>query len=334
MKKTWTCEWRAPVQYPLQALLDNLTLSIDRTARHIQLHRASRVYAWRKAIAVLQKENRRTIAERIARAIQENARSSTKAPNEPNSDVWRFPYQDAFRSLLEARMFIHIVQHLEHKLRPEHWRAIIGGNLRPENDNQHTPHRDYLLELYVGSAAEAAGMSVELAEPDIIAHIGGRHIGIAAKRIKSRKQIFPNAKKGAAQIMGSATDRGIVFLDVSELLNQHTAALRYLRNVGVKIEGTVHGHLLKFVSEASEIQRLLDEPHVEGIILRHAVPVIFAKSFIPGTLETWTPVVENPSALTTAVYGRFLDALSPQESVGLPGLPPGTTPSEFSFVHI
>jgi len=327
-------EWRAPVEYPFQSLLDDLTHAINRAQQHIHLNRASRIYAWRKALIALQNEDRRSVTLRVVQALEENVSRSTKAENESNPDVWKYPYQDAFRSLLEARMFICIVKHLEQKLRQEHWRMMIGGNLKPENDSLSTPHRDYLLELYIASAVEAAGMPVALAEPDVITGIEDTNVGIAVKRIKSRKQILSNAKKASEQIRRSDAEKGIVFMDVSELMNQNMAAMRYLRDRGGKIEGTVQGNLLKFVNESYEIQRLLDLPHVEGIVLRHAVPVIFSAGFVPGTLETWTPVVEDPSSLTAHVYGKMLDSLSPQISVR--GWAPsfGTTPSEFSFAHI
>ena len=92
-------------------------------------------------------------------------------------------------------------------------------------------------------------MAVELAEPDLIVNVAGQKHGVAIKRIKSRKQVLANAKKGSKQIDWSATERGLVFLDVSNLMNRNMEAIRYLQDLGAEIGGTVHGHLMRFASE-------------------------------------------------------------------------------------
>jgi hypothetical protein len=329
------CEWRAPLLYPLATLISNLTLAITRTESHINVDSASRVYRWLDELKGLQRLNHRRVATEIMEALRVNLRVAKEHNlGESASDiVWRFPHQDAFRSLVDARMFIHVVQQLEPKLRILHWKAIIQGNLRPEDDRPNTPHRDYLLELYVASAAQAAGMNVELSEPDVVVYVAGQRLGIAAKRIKSRKQVLENAKKGARQIANAAVDGGLLFLDVSNIMNEHMMAMRYLGEFGTERSGTVHGHLMKFASEQASIQSLLSLPHVEGIILRHVAPAMLAKSFVPATLETWSPIVDDPSNLTIAVYGGMLDALSPPSNPAPGTGPSGQVPSEFSYAH-
>lgn len=334
------CAWRAPVRYPLDALVGDLRYAIDRTQRHTRVHPRGRLHAWLRALEDLQRRDRRSVAEEMVRSLQENLERvrkwrSVNRDGEPDlTALWDFPFRDAFRSLLEARMFVHVVRHLETKLQPRDWKTLVEGNLRPEDDRQNTSHRDHLLELYVASAADAAGMAVELSEPDVVVDVAGHKLGIAAKRIKSRRQVLPNAKKGAEQIQRSATGRGIVFLDVSHVMNRQMAAMRYLRDFHGQGSGSVHGHLMKFASEHRAILQLLNEPHVEGIILRHAVPAMLAKSFVPATLETWSPIVERPSRLTIAVYGGILDALSPSV-VPQPGVGAlWSAPCEFSFAHL
>jgi hypothetical protein len=338
-KKRVTCEWRAPVIYPLDTLLANLKGAIARTEEYIPVRSGCRLYRWLAAIEELRRQDRRSVASGMARTIHAKlarARETGTPYSEGGDDLtelWDFPFRDSFRSLLDARIFTHVVDHLETKLRPMHWKFLVQGNLRPEDDGENTPHRDLLLELYVASAAEAAGMAVELAEPDIVLTLAGQKFGIAAKRIRSRKRVRPNAKKGSKQIEGSTAGRGLIFLDVSNLMNRDMAAMRYLRDFGTEDSGSVLGNLLKFASEEESICSLLEEPQVEGIILRHAVPAIFAKSFIPATLETWSPLVEQPSPLTVSVYGAMLDALSPPVNPQ-PGIgPSGWTACEFSYAH-
>ena len=327
-KRTRLCEWRPPILYPLDTLIQNLQTAITRTEQHTAVKRAGRLHGWLRALEALRGCHPRTATEGMVRAIQANLERVAEG-----IDLWEFPLRDSFRSLLEARMFVHIVFRLEKKLRPLHWKALVQGALRPEDDGESTPHRDYLLELYVASTAEAAGMAVELTEPDVIVSVAGQTLGIAAKRVKSRKKLLANAKKAARQIEFSAAEKGVVFIDVSHLMNENAVALRYLRGTPDQDgSGSVHGKLMRFGSEERAIQEILALPQVEGIILRHAVPAIIAKSFIPATLETWSPVVENPSDLTVAVFGRMLDALSPpfpDTNLHLSG----AVPCEFSYAH-
>ena len=42
--------------------------------------------------------------------------------------------------------------------------------------------------------------------------------------------------------------RGLVFLDVLHLMNWNMAAMRYVRDEGATISGSVHGHLMKIAS--------------------------------------------------------------------------------------
>jgi len=118
------------------------------------------------------------------------------------------------------------------------------------------------------------------------------------------------------------------------LMNGQMAALRYLRDPDSADSGTVLGHLLKLASEQVQIAQLLSSPEVEGIILRHACPALFAKSFIPGTLETWAPLSKDPSDLTISLYGRLLDALSPPVHPQPGTEASGSMPCEFSYAHL
>ena len=139
------------------------------------------------------------------------------------------------------------------------------------------------------------------------------------------------AKEGAKQI-ASSTKHGLVFLDVSNLMNANMVAMRYLRTLeGTKGGGSVHGHLMRFVTENQGLEQLIEDSRVDGIILRHACPAMFGRSFIPATMETWSPIVERPSAITATLYRAMLDALSPNPRSD--NGPTGYVPSEFYFAH-
>lgn len=340
------CHWIPPVAYPLDVLLQDLSLAIARTKNHTPVKGGSRLYGWVRLLEQMRRRSGRSITEELVAALRSNLEGSRTAADltgevdgEDEKDVWDFPFRDAFRTLLEARMFVHVVSHLEEKLQAEDWRTLVQGSVRPEDDNVSTPHRDYLLQFYVASVAEAAGMAVELSEPDVVLNVGGQRVGIAVKRIKSRKRIRSNTSHAAMQVereLGNThIDRGLIFLDVSDLMNRNMAAIRYLRGFpNEENSGSVLGKLMKFASEESRtLQDFLSRSHVEGIILRHAVPAIFAKSFIPGTLETWSPIVGTPADVTVQVLGGMLNAISPpfnpQPGIGASG----SAPCEFSFAH-
>jgi hypothetical protein len=248
--------------------------------------------------------------------------------------LWDFPFRDAFRSLIETRMLVQVVRRLGSDHPAIDWTKLVSGNVRPEDEGTNTPHRDHLLELYVASAAAASGADVEPGrEPDVILRVERRHVGIAAKRLQSHRRVLKNAKKAADQIKASTVERGIIFLDVSNLVNRHAAALRYLQPSSSTHAGTVHRQLIRLVNEHPEFQRLLELPHVEGIVLRHASPALIGELFAPATLETWNPVAEQPSDLTVTVYGRMLDALAPEARQHASIGPSGYAPCEFVYVH-
>lgn len=332
------CEWRAPVRYPLSELIDDLRSAIARTVNYVRVDAAARPHAWLRELDALALRSGRAIAVEMARAIRTNigrhdVADPAEANREADRDHWSFESRDSFRSLLEARMYVHVVNHLESKLQPAQWRALVGGNLRPEADKPHAPHRDFLLELYIASAVESAGFNVQLIEPDIVASMSGTLFAIAVKRIQSQKKILSNAKKGADQIAASSAARGVVFLDVSNIMNTKMTAVRYVRDRGATIDGTVLGHLMRFAREHSYLRRLLGQPHIKGIVLRHAVSVMFGPDFIPGTLETWSPIIDEPSEVSVTLTRAMLDALSGAPSPLDPRRRSGMVPCEFSFAH-
>jgi hypothetical protein len=343
------CEWRGPVAVPIATLIASLDDAISIAARHTRVHPACRLYQWRQALEELAQHDQRTVAERMVRRIRENLARHRDAHDLYDDDLalttlWDFPLRDAYRSLVEARMFVQVVTRLASHLRQMDWTKLVSGMLRAEDERESAPqpHRDHLLELYIAAVAHAAGMAVELAQgadptanPDVIVDVAGERVGIAAKRLTSGSRALKNARKAMNQIQASSVDRGLVFLDVSNVMNRNAAAIRYVRPpevIELPGSGTVLGHLLRFAAEHPQLERLLERPHVEGIVLRHAVPAMLAGSFTPATLETWSPIVEHPSYLTVAVLGPMLEALAPSDRHWTVG-PSGYGPCEVAYVH-
>ena len=342
--RKWICEWRGPVPIPLATLIASLRDAIATAAQHTRVDPACRLHGWRRELERLAQQDRRAVAAQTVQHLMENRTRLTENGESGGAGaaLWEFPSRDAYRSLVEARMFVQVVTRLAPHLRPPDWAKLVSGRLRPEDEPEFRPHRDHLLELYVAAVADAAGMAAELAQgpdpranPDVIIDVAGERVGIAVKRVGSAKSVPKHARAAARQIARAAVERGLVFLDVSNAMNRDAAAIRYLHRPEVLEthgSGTVLGHLLRFASEHPELEQLLEGPHVEGVVLRHAVPAMLAGSFVPASLETWSPTVEQPSDLTVAAFGRMLDALASsdvQQTVG----PSGYAPCEVAYVH-
>jgi hypothetical protein len=331
--RSMICEMRVPIGYPLQILIAELKAAIGRAEKYTRVDGSSRVRAWVRALETIQEQDCRLMLRQIALALQANLERKKQDPTLGDGDIWRFPFQDDMRSLLEARMFVHVVRFLEAMLLPHDWKALIQGNLRPEDDKDNTAHRDRLLELYIAASAEAAGMGVELCEPDIVVTVEGQKLGIAVKRVKSERKLMERAKEGVKQVE-SSTKRGLVFLDVSNLMNSNMGAMRYLRTyTETKGGGTVLGHLMRFTTERKGLQRLIESSRIDGIILRHACPAMFGNPFAPASVETWSPVIERPSDVTATLYRGMLDALSPDPRPDTGEARSGYMPCEFYYAH-
>jgi hypothetical protein len=330
------CEWRRPREYSLKSLRSDLAEAIAHAEEHSPAHARSRLRQWEAQLGDLAATDFRATAIEMADALKIQtvaAKARGAADDDTEVDVWQFPMRDAFRSLLDARMYVYTVQRLRSKLQPSDWRKLSKGHLRPEDEKDSAPHRDLLLELYIAAAAEAAQLEPLLVEPDVSVFVGGERVGIAVKRIQSRKKVKVHAEKAADQIQASGVERGIIVLDVSNIMNRRMTAIRYLRPTKDFMDGSVHPHLMAFVSEHRALLPLLERAHVEGILLRHAVPVMFAPTFTPGTLETWSSLSDNPSPLTAAIATQLLDALAPQGQPRVGALPSRFVPCEFSFFH-
>jgi hypothetical protein len=136
-------------------------------------------------------------------------------------------------------------------------------------------------------------MDVRLSEPDVVVSVEGADYGIAAKRVKSRAQLKRRAEDGVGQI-GTSTKHGLLFLDVSNLMNENTAAMRWIGDFPRAGSGTVHGHLMRLATEYPILSQFLGNGAVDGIVLRQAAPAVVVGSLLPASLETWSPVVDRP----------------------------------------
>lgn len=86
-----------------------------------------------------------------------------------------------------------------------------------ENEDRNPLARNTQFELYVAANLVMGGVSTRLAEPDLRFDYNGLEVGLAAKRVRSSKQLVKRAKDAVRQIRNSGIP-GFVALNVDVLL--------------------------------------------------------------------------------------------------------------------
>ena len=94
---------------------------------------------------------------------------------------------------------------------------MLGGADLPEWDTNSIA-RDTQFELYAGAMLSMGGVPVMLAEPDLQVFIAGREFGLAAKRVKTPKQLRKRVSEAVKQIRRTR-HRGFVVVCVDLLVN-------------------------------------------------------------------------------------------------------------------
>lgn len=96
---------------------------------------------------------------------------------------------------------------------------VCDDSVLPQDDPKDSPGRNTQFELFVAAICQAARLfPVEYSEPDVLCALDGMRVGIAAKRIKSDKQIKKRILKASKQIQQSGQP-GFIALDTSIALN-------------------------------------------------------------------------------------------------------------------
>ncbi len=79
-------------------------------------------------------------------------------------------------------------------------REVLGGALFPHRDANPATARDAQFELLVAALCRRAGIPTELREPDAVIALPSAHLGIAAKRLRSEKQVRDRVHEGGRQL--------------------------------------------------------------------------------------------------------------------------------------
>src|SRR5688572_18285125 len=111
------CEWRQPVAYPLISLRTDLSEAVARAEDHTRIDARSRLRQWEIQLRELAATDFRSVAIEMADALKvQTAAAAALGAVDTEIDVWAFPMRDAFRSLLDARMYVYLVRWLGSKL--------------------------------------------------------------------------------------------------------------------------------------------------------------------------------------------------------------------------
>lgn len=147
---------------------------------------------------------------------------------------------------------------VEPELRDRLGQLMAGPDLVIEEDENSSRARNTQFELLLGAWFTCGGTPVRLAEPDVRVVIGAEELGVAAKRIRSRKQIRKRVRKAVDQILKSP-GRGFPALCVDGLLDD-LDQLGDPEELGCQFDRS-------FPEFEAEITRLETEPRIYGLLV-------------------------------------------------------------------
>jgi hypothetical protein len=141
---------------------------------------------------------------------------ATQTTWEEMSLEYRQDLSQAARTILEQYLIVRAIHDPNDALK-ERLRWLLKGSVRPRRKDQTQPY-DVQFELFAGAALTHAGIQgVRLDEPDWRVEAGDREIGIAAKRVSSRKNYTKLVHKAISQIRGQGCP-GVIVLNFDELI--------------------------------------------------------------------------------------------------------------------
>lgn len=255
----------------LTDIITRLEAAVNAVGTRVHVNPSSRVRRWLDPLHRLQAADRRSVLEMMVPSLQQGR--------------FEHPYQDSFRALVDARMFVEISEQLLGDLGDADIRDLVSGHLHPGDDSQDSRARDREFELFIAALGRRSGLTTRLAEPDILFDRGQLTFCVAAKRLSGSGGVEKNLSKAAKQIAG-ANVPGLILMDVSRILDPTGTLIVHWRSA----QEVVGGHLMAFIH--NEHDQALQRPRGDlacGVILRVAFPLI-SEDFRYGTDETWHAV--------------------------------------------
>ena len=160
--------------------------AIERASARVAVSPSSRVGRWQEPLERFGRLGGRAILEQMVPSLRRRS--------------WDHPNRDCLRALVDSRMFSMIVEQLLADVSEDGLRDLIRGNFHPEVDRPDARTRDREFELFIAAIARRAGLSVRLAEPDVLVELGGEWLSIAAKRVSNSGMVETNLRRAARQI--------------------------------------------------------------------------------------------------------------------------------------
>ncbi len=140
---------------------------------------------------------------------------------------------------------------------------VLGDSVLPQDDRGNSHGRDFQFELFVAALCLNAHLDpVEREEPDVTCTVNGIKYAIAAKRLKSPRNIGKRVRKGADQIQRAGYP-GIIALETSLLYNQHNS--RITAPISDDRFGYLYGQALRHEISKHE-EKIQDWVRAKGVL--------------------------------------------------------------------
>ena len=152
------------------------------------------------------------------------------------------------------------------------WRSriqeVFSGRELPEDDSKPHP-RNLQFELLTAAFFRASGVPIQQAEPDVIISLDGWRLGVAAKRVSSRRALIDRVHEGSRQLERARLP-GFVAVEVSRICNPRNALIAAPNDEAVVSEGS---QLVEALLDEQEeaLAKAVNREHVCGIICFSAI---------------------------------------------------------------
>lgn len=168
---------------------------------------------------------------------------------------------------------------------------ITKGTDYPWKDLDTGP-RDLQFQLFTTAVIAHSGFEVSLKEPDVVFVYKDHEYSVAAKRVKSLKNLEKRVREAKNQIIGS-NHYGFVALGLSQIARQNTGALLVekpdvLWEAGEKITNGLMQTELKAVLKKTQ------HPAVIGCLVSIMIPSFIANSFSIGFTSNFRSIYFAP----------------------------------------
>jgi hypothetical protein len=177
------------------------------------------------------------------------------------------PVDLVHQAFLETSDLALVIEQLSRDPQDALWTEKLAIGVRgpelPQIESKNSPARDLQFELTVAAMCRAAGLSVRLAEPDVVVTGMAIPFGIAAKRLKSLRGLEQHVRKARAQIQQTGLG-GIIAIEISAAVNSENAIVEV--RTGQAITAWAEAEAGKFIDKyLADILRWVHDSQIFGL---------------------------------------------------------------------